>query len=295
MKLHYIHRMILSALILNAWTPVFGHNSYERGGCEYPASSDNIQKIATVTAGAIGVIGAVALTKYLINYKALRSLHKKRDLEHVLLGDMSNSAIKFYKWELKSWGTASSIEAQWQKVLRRFISLANNKGLTIEDDAGAIVANPTWQDVRKAISREKTEFWQDIKQLEQEHVLYADFMPDYFDAFGIQRDYKDACYYAPKDSKGCRASPQSPGSWTQAQEAFINNYMESAANKNIIFKMIKPNYRYAAQVYWQMYVLLQRLEQIERLFVEVEAGFAKASIRENPSEKIINYVFSGRE
>jgi len=300
MNLSYIRKALLVVLMFNVGMPAFGH-PHHGSDCSsscavrHESSHDGGISKFTVGAGVAALIGVAATVKYLINYKKLREVDKKRDLEHLFFGDISYSTTKFYKWELKEWGTASAIESNWQKVLRRLVTLAKNKELSIADAHGFIIENPTWKDMRDAIERERKEFLTDMQQLESDHVVYADYAPSYFDAFGIARDYKNACYDAPLNNRGERAKPQSPGSWTQDQEYFINSYMDAAADKNIFFKMIKPNYHYAAQVYWQIYVLFQRVTQIERLLAEVEAGFAQATVRETVPEKIINYVLTARE
>lgn len=249
-------------------------------------------KIAAVVAG-------VAATKAALNYKQIRALDKKRDYEHVLLGDRPESETKFYKWGLKEWGSARLIKLKSSEVMKRLETEMKTGNIRLPQFPQE---RPTWQDVLTAIKAEKSAFWDDIEWLEKNHVVYLECASDFFDPRGIKLDYKNACAGAPLNHHGEKALPESPGSWTEAQERYINAYMENpwwepikpygsswdfinqcayvkdyAQNiaLNIyrpLFKMVKPNYSYAAQTYWKLYTSWQRLRELEKLIQEKVAG-----------------------
>lgn len=264
-----------------------------------------------------GAAAAVTLAMYanpwfMKNYKEIRALDKKRNPDHILLGDKADSITRFYKWKLKKWGSARSVKAEWREVL---LALATDHTVAGElklcKADGTVIVNPTWNEVLAVIKEEKDEFWQDIQKLEKDHLVYLDSYGEYMDSFGVQADYKKACANAPVNGSGEQANPLTPGEWTETQEKYINNFMRNpwwtpvqsygsswkiinavASAKDYaenialniyrpFFKMVKPNYSYAAQVYWKMYTSWQRLIELEELVKQKVAGFADAKVRDS--------------
>ncbi|MCX5922061.1 MAG: hypothetical protein NTX86_01905 [Candidatus Dependentiae bacterium] len=228
----------------------------------------------------VGVTVTAALTRFLYNYAGIRTLDKKRNLDHMCLGDRHDGPIKFYKWEVQNYPAARLIKANGAAIIQAFKTSAQNGTLYIPDLNGNSIAYPTWKHVRDAIDREKDEFWQDILQLERDHLVYCDVMPSLVDAFGIQREYDKACVDAPLNARGEHADPQGPGSWTEQQERSINLAMQNPwSNPTFlqriskpIFTAIKPNYVYAAKTYWKILKIWQRLCELEKLLAQQQAG-----------------------
>jgi len=287
---HALNRVDLA---LNACTPslttaAIGAASLIAGGL----ATNKCGPKAGVCIGAAAAIVGLAVS----NYAKIRALDKKRDPDHVFLGDKRKAFTKFYKWE-KRWPTARIIDENWRGVIERFITLHKINRLRIADAAGNIIPNPTWTDIYNAIGREKDEFWADIQTLENDHLLYFSFFAEgLFDASGIKKDYKNACAAAPKNDRRDNANPSAPESWTVAQERFINEYMENPwAQRNIFirypyrlaFTVLKPNYGYAAQTHWKIFKQWQRLVALERIVEHVLAYFSNHLIGGGPGAPVI--------
>src|SRR3989337_2735863 len=93
-----------------------------------------------------------------VNYAELRTIQMKGRTDHLLFGDDENrGTTQFRNWRRDEWPSAGDIQKNKQRVVTALSSAIINHEFIVTDDWGAVIDQPTWGDVSRAIMREKQE------------------------------------------------------------------------------------------------------------------------------------------
>ena len=232
----------------------------------FKTNCNNVSNVAIPAGIGLGAAGALAASIVgVVNYAELRTIQMKGRTDHLLFGDDENrGTTQFRNWRRDEWPSAGDIQKNRQLVVTALSSAIINHEFIVTDDWGAVIDQPTWGDVSRAILREKQEIRADLEFLEKKHVSYFSFWPALFDAYGLLKDYKAACLAEGID-------PYGVASWTKEQENRMEARMKQLCQCKWWHFPFKINYGKATRIYWREFKLWKRLDMLRKLIADMNA------------------------